>query len=211
MVKIPQKNAVREVPECPVYNVNVESLFLTNHRAMVPEYFCHHILSGFFKIWTGLWDIIHHNCKVSVWKLLFFFFNLLQKLESENSGGLSVPASTTELLCINLITPIKIFLIFWCQIFARVVLGSWNTEYIQATAEVHCTFIYIYTRMYKHTYPVKLLVLLSKLAHFKLILINLQFCTVHVHLYTYNAHTSVYTCVDIYMYVSCGFFRINLG
>lgn len=56
----------------------------------------------------------------------------------------------------------------------------------------------------------KLLVLLSKLAHFKLILINLQFCPVHVHLYTYNAHTSVYTCVDIYMYVSRGFFRINL-
>lgn len=88
--------------------------------------------------------------------------------------------------------------------------GSWNIEYFQAAAEVLCTCIYIYTHMDKHIYSVTVLVLIFKLAHFKLILINLQFCTVYVHLYTYNACISIYTHVHTYMCVSCRFFRINL-
>jgi len=52
------------------------------------------------------------RCQLTQHKKLCVFFNLLWKLESENSGELPVPASTTELLGINLITPIKMFLIF---------------------------------------------------------------------------------------------------
>lgn len=84
------------------------------------------------------------------------------------------------------------------------VLGGWNVEYFQAAAEVLYMCVYVY--LHKHICSVMVLVLTSKLAHFKRILINQQFYSVNVHLCTYNACLGVY----VQMCVKCSFFRINL-
>lgn len=174
---MPQKNAVRDATHCPMYKLNAESLFMIQHVNIEPQSVSIFVTTYFLSFselaldsGTALTSTVQ-KCIKTIFKKFVVEIGVRQirtiysclyyrtLMHQPNYSNQSAPN-------------------FLMTKFSKYLHRQFQGAETLRTSKLQlmfalCVYIYISSQM--------VLVLISKLAHFQLILINPQFC---IHLYT---------------------------